>query len=78
MALFDIERKRVWKYNFVTLFTNILRSQKRKERLIKVIGFHKFVRNVALLSRVTQTHTFKLNSFAEVKKNISLGINSDI
>jgi hypothetical protein len=51
IALFDIERKRHWKHRFVMLFGNIMRTQRRREKLITVLGFHKFLRNVALLSR---------------------------
>ena len=49
---FDLQRKQFFKNRLRTMIRSIVRNKVRKERLVVVVAFHRFMRNCAMVGRV--------------------------
>ena len=46
--IFDLERKKFYQEKTYYILRNVFKNAIRRERLLKVIAFHRFVRNASL------------------------------
>lgn len=62
---FDLQRKQFFKNRLRTMIRSIVRNKVRKERLVVVVAFHRFMRNCALTERTAIAKPTLLKEFKQ-------------
>ncbi|CAD8122955.1 unnamed protein product [Paramecium sonneborni] len=69
--IFDLERKTFFQYRQKTILIQLFKNAARKERLIKTIAFHRFIRNAALINYAsTSKYNTNQNTFKQAVTQI--------